>query len=99
MGSYFSLYTAEIKTLYFVFNCFAEDLFKLISNKFRMVCKVDGNLQLDARDWSMYSRILKVIYFCVGTELRTKENFPVTWHKNYVPTCIIHNIDVSKALA
>ena len=43
----FSLYTAEIKTLYFVFNCFAEDLLKLISNKFRMVCKVDGNLQLD----------------------------------------------------
>ena len=32
VGSYFFLYTAEIKTLYFVFNCFSEDLFKLISN-------------------------------------------------------------------
>ena len=61
MGSYFSLHTAEIKALYFVFNCFAEDLFKLISNKFRMVCKVDGNLQLDSRDWSMCSSILKTI--------------------------------------
>ena len=24
-----------------------------------MVCKVDGNLQLDSRDWSMYSSLLK----------------------------------------
>ena len=51
MGSTFSLYTAEIKTLYFVFNCFAEDRFKLIINKFGMVCKVDGNLQFDSPDW------------------------------------------------
>ena len=29
------------------------------SNKFRMVYKVDGNPQLDSRDWSMYSNILK----------------------------------------
>ena len=49
----FSLYIAENKTLYFVFNRFDEDLFKLISNKCRMVCKVDGNLQLDSRDWSI----------------------------------------------
>ena len=28
------------------------------SNKFRMVYKVDGNPQLDSRDWSMYSNIL-----------------------------------------
>ena len=25
---------------------------------------------------------LKVTYFCMMTELRTKENFPFTWHKN-----------------
>ena len=31
----------------------------LTSNKFRKVCKVDGNPQLDSRDWSMYSDILK----------------------------------------
>ena len=48
-------YTAKIKTLYFVFICSAEDLFALTSNKFRIVCKVDGNPQLDSRDWSMYS--------------------------------------------
>ena len=36
----------------------AEDLFTLNSNKFRMVYKVDGNPQLDSRDWSMYSNIL-----------------------------------------
>ena len=30
----------------------------LTSNKFGMVCKVDGNLQLDSRDWSLYSNIL-----------------------------------------
>ena len=47
------------KHFYFVLNCLAENLLKLISKKFRMVCKVDGNLQLDLRDWSMYSRILK----------------------------------------
>ena len=43
-----------------VFNCFAEDLFTLTNDKFRMVYKVDGNPQLDSRDWSMYSNILKV---------------------------------------
>ena len=32
----------------------------MISNKFRMVYKVDGNLQLDSRDWSMYLRILNL---------------------------------------
>ena len=61
MESSFSLYTAEIKTLYLVFNCSAEDLFRLISDKFIMVGKVDGNLQLDLRDWSMYSRSLKSV--------------------------------------
>ena len=34
--------------------CSAEDLFTLISDKFRMVYKVDGNPQLDSHDWSMY---------------------------------------------
>ena len=29
-----------------------------------------------------YNALIKMTYFCVGTELRTKENFPVTWHKN-----------------
>ena len=28
------------------------------SNKFRIVYKVDGNPQLDSRDWSMYSNVL-----------------------------------------
>ena len=46
VGSYFSLHTAEIRTLHFVFNCLAEDLFKLISDKFRMVCEVDGTSSL-----------------------------------------------------
>ena len=39
--------------------CSAEDLFTLSSDKFRMVYKVDGNTQLDSRNWSMYSNILK----------------------------------------
>ena len=29
-------------------------LIALLSNKFRIVCEVDGSLQLDSRDWSMY---------------------------------------------
>ena len=53
-----SLYCRTQNTL-FRFICFAEDLFTLTSNKFRMVYKVDGNPQLDSRDWSMYSKILK----------------------------------------
>ena len=53
-----SLYCRN-QTLYFVVICFAEDLFTLTSNKFRMVYKVDGTPQLDSRDWSMYSNILK----------------------------------------
>ena len=40
----------QIKTLYFVFICSAEDLFTLASNKFRIVYEVDGNLRLDSRD-------------------------------------------------
>ena len=60
MRSLCSFYAAEFKTLHFVFICFAEDLFTLTSNKFRMVYKVAGNPQLDSRDWSMYSNILKV---------------------------------------
>ena len=43
----------------FVIICSAEDLLTLNSNEFRMVYKVDGNPQLDSRDWSMYSNILK----------------------------------------
>ena len=42
--------------------CSAEDLFTLNSNKFRMVYKVDGNPQLDSRDWRMYSNILKEVF-------------------------------------
>ena len=57
--SWCSLYTAELKTLYFVIICSAEDLLILNSNKFRMIDKVDGNPQLDSCDWSMYSNILK----------------------------------------
>ena len=53
-----SLYTAELKTLYFVFICSVADLFTLTSNKFRMVYKLDGNPQFDLRDWSMYLNIL-----------------------------------------
>ena len=45
----------------FLIICSAEDLFTLNCNKFRMVYKVDGNPQLDSRDWSMYSNILKVV--------------------------------------
>ena len=56
-----SLYTAELKTLYFVI-CSAEDLFTLNSDKFRMAYKVDGNPQLDTCDWSMYSNILELAY-------------------------------------
>ena len=51
----YSLHAAEIKTLYFVFSCFAEDLLTLTSNKFRMVCKVDKNSPLDSGDWSRCS--------------------------------------------
>ena len=58
MRSLCLLYTAELKTLYFVI-CSVEDLFTLNSNKFRMVSKVDGNPQLDICDSSMYSNILK----------------------------------------
>ena len=47
----------------FRYYCSAEDLFTLNSSKFRMVCKVDGNPQLDSRDWSMYSNILKTEFF------------------------------------
>ena len=55
-----SLYCGTQNTvLYFVIICSAEDLLTLNSNKFRMVYKVDGNPQLDSRDWSMYSNILK----------------------------------------
>ena len=54
-----SLYCRTQNTL-FRFYLPVEDLFTLTSNKFRMVYKVDGNPQLDPRDWSMYSNILKV---------------------------------------
>ena len=32
---------------------------RLNCNKFNIVSKVDGNPQLDSRDWSMHSNILK----------------------------------------
>ena len=41
----------------------AEDLFTLTSNTFRMVYKVDGNPQLNSRDWSMYSNVIKILFF------------------------------------
>ena len=53
-----SLYCRSQNTL-FRFICSVEDLFTLNSNKFRMVHEVDGNPQLDSRDWSMYSNTLK----------------------------------------
>ena len=53
-----SLYCRNQNTL-FRFICSAEDLFTLTSNKFKVVYKIDGNPQLDSRDWSMYSNILK----------------------------------------
>ena len=55
-----SLYCRTQNTL-FRFICSAEDLFTLTSNKFRMIYKVDGNLQLDSCDWSMYSNILNTV--------------------------------------
>ena len=36
----------------------AVNVFTLTNNKFKMVKIVDGNPQLDSRDWSMYSNIL-----------------------------------------
>ena len=53
-----SLYCQTQNTL-FRFICSAEDLFTLISNKLRMIHKADENPQLESRDWSMYSNILK----------------------------------------
>ena len=60
-----SLYCRTQNTL-FHFYLLVEDLFTLTSNKFRMIYKVDGDPQLDSRDWSMYSNILKLItkYTC-----------------------------------
>ena len=52
-----SLYCRTQNTLFII--CSAEDLLTLNNNNFRMVYKVDGNPQLDSRDWSMYSNILK----------------------------------------
>ena len=54
-----SLYCRTQNTYLLTIICSAEDLLTLNSNKFRMVYKVDGNPQLDSRDWSMYSNILK----------------------------------------
>ena len=56
-----SLYCRTQNT--FVIICSAEDLLTLNSNKFRMVYKVDGNPQLDSRDWGMYSNILNSLKF------------------------------------
>ena len=50
----------------------------IISNKFRMVCKVDENLQLDSRDWSMYSSHLKLVYLTEDPFLQNKlSNFRI----------------------
>ena len=53
-----SLYCRTQNTL-FRYYLLCWGFFTLNSNKFRMVYKVDGNSQLDSRDWSMYSNILK----------------------------------------
>ena len=86
VGSSFSLYTAEIKTLYLVFNCSAEDLFKLISDKFRIICEVDGNLQLDSRDWSMYSSSLTLVQL-------TEDPFPQNNLSNLRLSCMRRHAD------
>ena len=48
------------------------DLFSLTSNKFRMVYKIDGNPQLDSRDWSIYLKKVKTqravsVMMCTAT--------------------------------
>ena len=48
-----------LNSLHFLISS-AEDLFTLNSNKFRIFYEIDGNPQLDACDWSMFSNILKV---------------------------------------
>ena len=55
------LYTAELKTLYCIIICSAEDLFTWNSNKFKIVYKVDGDPQHDSCDLSMCSNILNPI--------------------------------------
>ena len=55
-------YTAELKTLYFVIICSAEGLLMIshwtvINSEWSI--KEMGIPQLDSRDWSMYSNILK----------------------------------------
>ena len=54
----------------FLFICSAEDLFTSTSNEFRKVYKVDGNPQLDARDWSMCSKNLKSLITCCAKLLK-----------------------------
>ena len=78
--------------------CSAEDLFALNSDKFRMVYKVDGNPQLDSRDWSMYLNILncqdnkKVSFserktarevYCVQSKLGPLLKLPCMMHVQY----------------
>ena len=73
--------------LYFVFMCFAEDIFTLTSNKFRMVYKVDGNSQLDSRDWSMYLNILKSFSHSAHIVSHTAYSLSrvVTKRQNFLP--------------
>ena len=76
---------AELKTLYFVFICsaenlFVEDSFALTRNKFRMVYKVDGNPQLESRDWSMYSNIFKFLKEVKPHSLDIEKAFDNIWH-------------------
>ena len=60
------------------------------SNKFRMVYKVDGNPQLDSRDWSMYSNIFNRIEANThGTILKANSHGAVCsnyWEDLYVLT-------------
>ena len=70
-----SLYCRTQNT-YFVITCSAEDLPTLNSNKFRMVYQVDGNPQLDSRDWSMHSKILKTNILLDLNKLLKTIHFP-----------------------
>ena len=44
-----------------------------------MVYKVDGNPQLDSRDWSMYSNIFKPLSTTTTTNFELKQSNLVRW--------------------
>ena len=62
-----------------------------------MVCKVDGNLQVDSRDWSMYSCLLNLnpVWTSVKISLHYFNNFnhpqrdqPISFCMKYVITVL-----------